>query len=422
LEDSLNIFAYHNSYNGVSAYRVWQPFKFIKALGEDVRLLPKRLDRVEVPIDGKGNVPNAESHTAITKWADVIFSNFRTAYNDTARLVAQAQLKPVIIDIDDDFVNLPKWFPTYREWQGGLDGLEPMAGLDLAQIAAMKAQGWGEVVYKGERHLLLPNPPKADLVKDQVKTAAMLTVSTRRLAEVYAGWNKNIQVIPNSVDFDLWPANKKHDDGLIRIGLFGSNTHGLDWREAYDAIEKVLAENPNVRLCFNSWVVLDEPMDGKPMSQTKRHHQFPQGLVDRKLHENPQVEIFEPCEIEEYPAWLAGMGVDIGLAPLANETFNRAKSNIKYLEFGTLGIPGIYADLDPYDDVNHGVTGFKAGKPADYYKFLNRLVKDEALRKQMGQAARLDVEKRYNQKDTAAKLLALITECKEKWTNEKTAA
>ena len=32
----MRIFAYHNSYNGVSAYRVWNPMKYLKALGEDV--------------------------------------------------------------------------------------------------------------------------------------------------------------------------------------------------------------------------------------------------------------------------------------------------------------------------------------------------------------------------------------------------
>lgn len=393
--------------------------KYVKALGENVRLLPKRLDNVEVPLEGKGNVPGAESHTEITKWADVIFSNFRTAYHDTARMVAQARLKPLVVDIDDDFVNLPRWFPTWKEWQGGLDGWEPMAGLDMTQIAAMKAQGWGEVTYKGERHLLLPNPPKAELVKDQVKAAAALVVSTKRLAEVYAGWNKHIFVVPNAVDFEAWPENKRPGDGLIRIGMFGSNTHGRDWREAYDAIKRILAEFPNVRLCINSFWVLDEPLNGRPAVQCKRHHQLAQGFVEAGLHEHPQVEIYEPCEIEDYPEWLASKGIDIGLAPLANETFNRAKSNIKYLEFGTLRVPAVYADLDPYDDVNHGVTGFKASKPDDYYKFLKRLVSDEALRKQMGEAARADVEKRYNQRDHAAKLRDILAQAKERFANEK---
>ena len=92
-------------------------------------------------------------------------------------------------------------------------------------------------------------------------------VSTKRLAEVYAGWNKHIFVVPNAVDFEAWPENKRPGDGLIRIGMFGSNTHGRDWREAYDAIKRILAEFPNVRLCINSFWVLDglERASGCPM-------------------------------------------------------------------------------------------------------------------------------------------------------------
>lgn len=290
-------------------------------------------------------------------------------------------------------------------------------------IAQRKKEGWGEVMYEGRKCLMLPNWNKAEHVKDQVKAARLLTVSTKRLAEVYKDWNKNIAVVPNSVDFELWPENKRHNDEIIRIGLFGSNTHVRDWNEVWDSIERILAEFPNVHFCINSWLRLNESMDGKTMAEVDRHFTFPEGMVKRGLHENLRVELYEPCEIEDYPKWLAGMGIDIGLAPLAlGETFNRAKSNIKYLEFGTLGVPGIYGDLDPYEDIEHGVTGFKAGKPDDYYKYMKRLILDAELRGKMGQAARKDVEARYNQRDTSRKLQSLLATVQKEWNDEKALA
>ncbi len=232
----MNVFAYHNSFNGVSWYRVWQPFKFLKRMGLTVRELPKRLDNVDIPIEGKGNVPNAESHEAITKWSDVIFTNFRTHYYDAARVVAQAKFKPLILDIDDDVINIPKWFPTWKDWQATQDEIEEITKWPEEQINLYKRNGWGEIQYEGRRCLMLPGYAKAENVKEQMRAATVVTVSTERLKEVYKDYCKRIEVIPNSVDFEIWPENKRHDDGLIRIGLFGSNSHYRDWKE----IAKVL--------------------------------------------------------------------------------------------------------------------------------------------------------------------------------------
>ena len=124
-----------------------------------MRILPKQLDNVEVPLKARATFPARKAIPKSPNGLTLSLAILRTAYHDTARMVAQARLKPLVVDIDDDFVNLPV-VPTWKEWQGGLDGLEPMAGLDMTQIAAMKAQGWGEVTYKGNATFfpILPRP------------------------------------------------------------------------------------------------------------------------------------------------------------------------------------------------------------------------------------------------------------------------
>jgi glycosyltransferase involved in cell wall biosynthesis len=245
-----------------------------------------------------------------------------------------------------------------------------------------------------------------------MRAAKLVTVSTPRLAEVYKDTNKNIVVIPNAIDPEIWPENAKSTDGFIRLGLFGSNTHYNDWREIVDVLKGILDEFPNVRLVFNCWWVA-KSKQGDSMAEQEKTPQFPDFFSKAGLIEHPQVEWAEPSEIDDYPAWLAAKAIDIGLAPLKDCAFNRGKSGIKYLEWGVLGVPGVYADLDPYNMVQHGVTGFKCGKASEWTSKLRQLIKDKDLRERMGAAARADVLTNHTAEASAKKMADAITKMME---------
>jgi hypothetical protein len=61
-------------------------------------------------------------------------------------------------------------------------------------------------------------------------------------------------------------------------------------------------------------------------------------------------EIHDMVPIERYPETLASLALDVAVAPLQDNPFNRAKSNLKLLEYGWLGIPVVASDLEPYRD------------------------------------------------------------------------
>jgi hypothetical protein len=42
---------------------------------------------------------------------------------------------------------------------------------------------------------------------------------------------------------------------------------------------------------------------------------------------------------------------DFGIAPLVENSFNRGKSALKFLEYAALGIPGIFSNVGEYGDV-----------------------------------------------------------------------
>ena len=103
---------------------------------------------------------------------------------------------------------------------------------------------------------------------------------------------------------------------------------------------------------------------------------------------------------DSYASFLKTLGkvhFDIGLAPLADNVFNRCKSNIKWLEYSAYARAGVYADLEPYrDSVKHGNTGMLAGDdPQAWFNALEYLITHPAERKAMGRAARKEAFARF---------------------------
>lgn len=423
----MKVFGYHNSNNGVSLYRVWQPLKYLDRLGFETRRLPDRLDSVQMPMDGDGgNIPDAPSHMAVTQWSDVLFSNFRRTLEDTLRLKAQATLAPLVLDIDDDIEGMDPNNPAWKDWQGlGHDSIvEVPLGATDEELELRKKEGWALVRHSdGKRYLTMPSGLTGwDNVRTQLESAHVVTVSTDYLADAYRKHSKNVVVVPNAVDFEVWKRVESEQDGLIRIGLFGSNSHYRDWREVVDAVKRILSENENVRFLFNGWLVLTEAAGpGELLYQKERHFRLPDYFVEAGLHEHPQVEIHESVEIRDYAEWLMSKKLDIGLAPLADTRFNRCKSNLKYLEFGAMGVPAVYADAEAYKDVQHGVTGLKAGKASEYYTQLKKLVNDADLRKRLGDASHEDVRARYDAAKVAETLAGAVRLAKETFDHEKAA-
>lgn len=412
----MKIFCYHSGSNGTSLYRIWQPYKFLGQMdGFSVKRLPDHADRVHIPVSGECNVPGIGSHEEITAKNDVLVSQMQGAYEHSARMVCQAKMKPLILDLDDDILSLDRSNPNYQTWHR-FDGKPELImdipyGEENSETWKENAKKWGAVIIqRGDKWFLVGH--SMNFVKnviEEIKAAALVTVSTKRLAEVYSRFNENVLVVPNSIDFDWWPANNRKNDGFIRLGLFGSNTHFKDWQEIGEVLVKILAEFPNVKLCYNSWFKITEAKQGGTLAEQKKTPQFPDYFDKLGLIEHPQVEIYEGVDIQLWSKALSNVGIDIGLAPLASTTFNRAKSNLKYLEFSALKIPGVYEKLDPYqDDVKHGVNGLLASHPADWYSCIKRLIEDESMRRLMGNRAYADVKERYDQKNISAKLGAHI--------------
>lgn len=232
---------------------------------------------------------------------------------------------------------------------------------DLLNIdpASVKARAY--YADPGRRARLLTNIRSADAV----------TVSTDYLAGVVRtdyGVTAPVHVLPNCLEsgvFDLAPVDQARP---VTVGWFGSATHAGDFEEVRRPLARWFAAHPDVRM------VLGPAEFGAHLA--------------RRLGVDAELRPWQPIWRDPV-AYMAGIDVSIGLAPLANTQFNRAKSDLKALEYAARGIPVVASDVEPYRRfVEHGRTGFLVTRPHEWAEALDALAGDPDLRARMGAAAR----------------------------------
>ena len=147
-----------------------------------------------------------------------------------------------------------------------------------------------------------------------------LVVSTEELANAYGG-GKDVRIIPNAIDGERWAglANRPRGGAKPRVGWAGARQHLGDLALLEPVVKATCARI--------DWVFL--------------------GMCPPALRAFAH-EFHDMVPIRDYPEKLASLGLDAAVAPLRDLPFNRAKSHLKLLEYGILGIPVVASDVAPY--------------------------------------------------------------------------
>lgn len=153
-------------------------------------------------------------------------------------------------------------------------------------------------------------------------------------------------------------------DDRIKIGYFsGSISHNENFELIKPAIKEVLDHYSSVELHIVGH--LDIPQDMKPYTQRIIVHDY----VDWKAL--PQL-------ISQ---------VDINLAPLVDSVFNRAKSEIKWIEAALVKVPTIASHIGAFADMMiDGQTGLLA-KDSEWKEKLESLILSADLRRELAENA-----------------------------------
>lgn len=109
---------------------------------------------------------------------------------------------------------------------------------------------------------------------------------------------------------------------------------------------------------------------------------------------------------------------DIVIAPLADNSFNRMKSNLKQVECWTRKLPIVCSDIPPYNVHGRHMENcvLIPLKPSekhahkDWKKYLKKLILDADLRKRLGEQLYEDFKEQYNLKNVTAKRVQFYKE------------
>lgn len=198
-----------------------------------------------------------------------------------------------------------------------------------------------------------------------------VTVPTPALADYFAPHARRVHLLPNYLTVRTRPdalRTAPNAEGRIEIGFAGNAGHRGDLAMVAPALRRILERRPEVRLTF---------FGGAPEA----------------LEPGERVRVIAPdWRYDLFPQRLAALGLDIGIAPLADNPFNRCVSNLKYLEYGALGIPGVFSRMPAFDGVRDGATGLLCDASEEAWEeAIERLCADADLRRGIGEAARADV-------------------------------
>jgi len=210
--------------------------------------------------------------------------------------------------------------------------------------------------------LVYTAPVAADL-KRLIGAADVVTVATKPLADLYGEYAKKVYLIPNALPPRAFAKIKQPSDKII-IGWHGSDSHFSDLKLVKNALAQIQRRH-NVDLVLAGYE--------------------PPGLFKRATF-RPWVK-FSP-DLAYFDSFA---DFTIGICPLSKSPFNDCKSDLKWLEYSSLGIPVVASAAPPYDSIESGVTGLLARNLSDWETHLTRLLGDEDLCRRLGRAAQAEV-------------------------------
>jgi hypothetical protein len=108
--------------------------------------------------------------------------------------------------------------------------------------------------------------------------------------------------------------------------------------------------------------------------------------VGRAFGVSYEPELQPGVGIDDWPAAIAELG--IAICPLADTTFNRAKSWLKPLECAAVGVPWVASPRAEYARLHGRGCGLLAERPKDWYRVIRELVRSESQRAELAAAGR----------------------------------
>ena len=330
-----------NTWGGVGYYRIVNPANCIH--DHEVTLVGNEILKFGNSID--------EQWDNIFKEYDVFWTSYFADERSAVAVFAYAQKhgKKVIIDLDDNYLDIPESNLLYNQFKK----------------------------TKRDRAILSTVLSLADAI----------TVSTEPLMErikghikLLHGIDKPVFLLPNfndKKDWDFKPVDKNNDRFVI--GYAGSNSHLDDLKMVLPSIKEIMGKYPHVWFEMVGIISIDKIKE------------YLGGFTDDML--GRMAIVGATPTFNEFPEWLSQRPWNVGIAPLVDTAFTRSKSHIKWMEYSMFKIPTIASRVYPYfmeiagrETIKDGETGFLV-KNNEWVKTFEQLIKNPKRAQEIGENA-----------------------------------
>jgi glycosyltransferase involved in cell wall biosynthesis len=192
------------------------------------------------------------------------------------------------------------------------------------------------------------------------------------IAENFARWNKNITTIPTPVDTRRYmPKKNTHGKQQSVIGWIGTSANFKYLYRIEAALSQVLRHRPRAKLRIIA--------DCEPI--------FREIAMERveSIRWDPEIEV-EGIQ-----------GMTIGIMPLDDSDWGKAKCSFKMLSYMACGLPVVVSPVGMNKQVmSLGHVGMAASAHKEWVEALLELLSNEELRKRMGRLGRRIVQYHFS--------------------------
>lgn len=224
-----------------------------------------------------------------------------------------------------------------------------------------------------------------------IKISDAVTAGSHYLKDYASKFNNNVFLLPTPVCDDLFSSNfKKERKDKFVIGWLGN---GTKYQLKY---LKILKEPLNI-------ISKDYDIKFRIVSA------FSNSIVKEFDDVNYEVDfgLDHWISLEDVPEIISDF--DVGVMPLTDEPFSKGKCAMKALEYMSMNIPVIVSPVgENIHVIKNGYNGFLAKNTSDWISYIQQIIQNKVLRREIGINGRKTIESQYSLNVITKKMINVL--------------
>ena len=191
-------------------------------------------------------------------------------------------------------------------------------------------------------------------IKLIIKFSNLIIVGNKELKKYALKFNKNVKIIPTTIDVSQYKLKKKLNKKQLIVGWSGSASTSKYIENFLPKLMKIQKKSKFKILIIGSKLNINNS-NIKCLSWSSKHE-----IKDLKK-------------------------IDIGLMPLPNNVWTRGKCGLKILQYLSIGVPSIVSNVGINSEIiTNGKNGFLINNNKEWEVYLKKLINDQSLISKMG--------------------------------------